>query len=132
MLQLEKVDHIAIICSDYPRSLAFYRDVLGLRLIDEEYRAERHSMLSRLALGERYLVELFTFPDSPARPSYPEACGLRHLAFRVPDIEEALAELDKMNVPHEPLREIPSGGRCCFLHDPDGLPIELVEEADKS
>lgn len=127
MLKLKEVNHIAVICSDYPRSLAFYRDVLGLRLLDEEYRSARRSMLARLALGERYLLELFTFPDSPPRPSYPEACGLRHLAFEVSDIEEALHELDVKNIPHEPLRETPDGGRCCFLHDPDGLPIELVE-----
>lgn len=126
MLKLKNVNHIAIICSDYPRSLAFYRDVLGLRLIDEEYRAARRSMLARLALGDRYLVELFTFPDSPARLSYPEACGLRHLAFEVSNMEEAIAELDRMNVPHEPIRENPDGERCCFLHDPDGLPVELV------
>lgn len=132
MLQLGKINHIAIICSDYPRSLAFYRDVLGFHLIDEEYRVERHSMLSRLALGECYMVELFTFPDSPARLSYPEACGLRHLAFGVSDIEKSLAELDRMNIPHEPLRETSNGGRCCFLHDPDGLPIELVEDSINS
>ena len=86
MLHLKSVNHIAIIASDYNRSRSFYTQVLGMEVIDEEYRAERNSMMGRLALNGEYLIELFSFPDSPSRPSYPEACGLRHLAFTVADI----------------------------------------------
>ena len=81
MLHLKSVNHIAIIASDYNRSRSFYTQVLGMEVIGEEYRAERNSMMGRLALNGEYLIELFSFPGSPSRPSYPEACGLRHLAF---------------------------------------------------
>ena len=127
MLTLKSVNHIAIIASDYARSLAFYTQVLGMDVLDEEFRTERNSMMARLALGGQYLVELFTFPGSPSRLTHPEACGLRHLAFEVEDVEQCMAELDAMGVAHEPLRIAPNGERVCFFHDPDGLPIELVE-----
>ncbi len=128
MLRLQSVNHIAIIASDYTRSLTFYTQVLGMEVLSEEYRAERQSMMTCLGLHGQYLIELFTFPDSPPRPSYPEACGLRHLAFSVPDIEETVATLDRMGIAHEPIRTTPEGGQCCFIHDPDGLPIELVKQ----
>ena len=96
MLTLKSVNHIAIIASDYARSLAFYTQVLGMDVLDEEFRAERNSMMARLALGGQYLVELFTFPGSPSRLTHPEACGLRHLAFEVEDVEQCMAELDAM------------------------------------
>lgn len=126
-MQIKGTNHIAIICSDRERALTFYCDVLGCQLLDEEYRQERDSWLIRLSMNGTYLIELFTFPSSPARLSYPEACGLRHMAFEVEDLEVALAELDAKGVAHEEMRAVPDGTRCCFLHDPDGLPIELVE-----
>ena len=128
MLHLKSVNHIAIIASDYNRSRSFYTQVLGMEVIGEEYRAERNSMMGRLALNGEYLIELFSFPDSPPRPSYPEACGLRHLAFTVADITEAVSVLERMQVAHEPIRTVPNGEKICFFHDPDGLPIELVEK----
>lgn len=127
MLQLQGVDHIAVIASDYARSLDFYTQVLGMEVLSEEYRAERGSMMTRLGLNGTYLMELFTFPDPPARLSYPEACGLRHLAFTVEDMDAVVRLLDSINVPHEPVRLLPDGGRSCFLYDPDDLPIELVQ-----
>ncbi|MBQ2342197.1 MAG: VOC family protein [Bacteroidaceae bacterium] len=132
MLRLRGVNHIAIICSDYQASLGFYCSVLGCRIISEEYRAERRSMMTKLSLGGEYLIELFTFPDSPDRPSYPEACGLRHLAFTVENLAQTVQELERMGVPHEPVRTAPNGEQCCFIHDPDGLPIELVSSQPPS
>ena len=129
MLHLKSVNHIAIIASDYNRSRSFYTQVLGMEVIGEEYRAERNSMMGRLALNGEYLIELFSFPGSPPRPSYPEACGLRHLAFTVADITEAVYVLERMQVAHEPVRTAPNGEKFCFFHDPDGLPIELVEKS---
>ena len=129
MLHLKSVNHIAIIASDYNRSRSFYTQVLGMEVIGEEYRAERNSMMGRLALNGEYLIELFSFPDSPPRPSYPEACGLRHLAFTVADITESVSVLERMQVAHEPVRTAPNGEKFCFFHDPDGLPIELVEKS---
>lgn len=126
MLRLRRVNHIAIICSDYQVSLGFYCRVLGCRIISEEYRADRRSMMTKLSLNGEYFIELFTFPDSPVRPSYPEACGLRHLAFTVDDMAQTIQELEHMGVPHEPVRTAPNGEQCCFIHDPDGLPIEFV------
>jgi glyoxylase I family protein len=129
MIQLKGIHHIAIICSDYERSKAFYTNTLGFSVQAEHYRKERNSYKLDLALGDRYIVELFSFPDPPARPSRPEACGLRHLAFAVVDIQEAVVELGKRNVVVEAIRTDEfTGKRFTFFADPDGLPLELYEE----
>ncbi|HWV68832.1 VOC family protein [Chitinophaga sp.] len=125
---LQAVHHIAVICADYSRSKAFYTGVLGLQVIREVYREERDSWKLDLALGNQYIIELFSFPDPPPRPSHPEACGLRHLAFAVADIEAAVAQLQQKGVSTEPLRTDPhTGQRFTFFADPDGLPLELYE-----
>ena len=127
-LKLNHIHHVAVICSDYARSKHFYTDVLGLEIKSEHYRKERDSWKADLWLGDTYVVELFSFPNPPARPSYPEAAGLRHLAFEVDDIEVAVAELDSKGVAHEPLRtDEYTGKRFVFFSDPDGLPVELYE-----
>lgn len=128
MLQLNRVHHIAIICSDYRRSLDFYTRVLGFQVIAEHYRAERQSYKTDLALGEDYVIELFSFPSPPARVSRPEAAGLRHLAFEVDDIDDAVRELDTLHITHESFRtDEYTGKRFLFFTDPDDLPIELYE-----
>lgn len=128
MLALTGVNHIAIIASNYQVSRDFYCNVLGFRLINEIYRTERDSWKGDLALGEQYLIELFSFPDAPTRPSYPEACGLRHLAFTVEDIDTAILTLKRNNVICEPIRIDPTTGRAfTFFNDPDGLPLELYQ-----
>lgn len=128
MLHLTKVHHIAIICSDYQRSLDFYTRVLGLEILAEHYREERQSYKTDLALGCEYVIELFSFPSPPPRPSYPEAAGLRHLAFAVKDIAEQAAELERLGIAHEPVRvDQYTQKSFLFLKDPDGLPIELYE-----
>ncbi|MBV8617705.1 MAG: VOC family protein [Curvibacter sp.] len=121
--------HVALICSDYGRSRDFYTRVLGLPVVHELYRAERQSHKLDLLLPDGSQLELFSFPGPPpARRSYPEACGLRHLALRVSDIEASRAALQAEGVVLEPLRDDPvTGERFCFFADPDGLPIELVE-----
>lgn len=122
------VHHIAIICTDYSRSKTFYTDVLGLQVIREVYREERDSWKLDLALGNQYIIELFSFPDPPPRASRPEAAGLRHLAFAVADIEAAVAQLLQKGVPTEPIRIDPhTQQRFTFFADPDGLPLELYE-----
>ena len=127
-MKLNKVHHIAIICSDYARSLDFYTKVLGLRVVAEHYRAERQSYKTDLALNGEYVVELFSFPSPPQRLTMPEAAGLRHLAFEVDSINAAVAELDAMAVCHEPVRTDEfTGKQFIFFADPDGLPIELYE-----
>ncbi|MGQ3012263.1 MAG: SMU1112c/YaeR family gloxylase I-like metalloprotein [Flavobacteriales bacterium] len=124
-----RLHHIALICSDYERSKAFYTELLGLRIIREVYRTERRSRKLDLALGGEYVLELFSFPDPPPRPSYPEACGLRHLAFAVADIEKTIAELGQKGIATEPLRtDKHTGKRFTFFADPDGLPLEIYEE----
>ena len=125
---LSSVHHIAIICSDYARSRHFYVDILGLQIIRETYREARQSFKLDLALGDRYVIELFSFPDPPARPSRPEACGLRHLAFAVEDLDEAIRRLGTLGVVTETVRtDEYTGKRFTFLRDPDELPIELYE-----
>lgn len=128
-MKLNKVHHIAIICANYQRSLWFYTQVLGLRVIAENYRKDRDSYKTDLALGDDYIIELFSFPSPPERLSFPEAAGLRHLAFEVDDIMEAVAELDAMGIKHEQVRiDEYTDKRFVFFSDPDNLPIEFYEK----
>lgn len=128
-MKLNKVHHIAVICSDYSRSLDFYMKVLGLHILAENYRKDRKSYKTDLALGGEYVIELFSFPDPPKRITNPEAAGLRHIAFEVDNIDDAIAELDAKDVVHEEIRtDEYSGKRFVFFKDPDGLPIEFYEK----
>lgn len=128
MLTLNKVHHIAILCSDYQKSKTFYTEVLGLTIIGEIYREERQSYKLDLALNGTYVVELFSFPNPPKRPSRPEAVGLRHLAFEVINLEETIAFLDSKNIESEPIRiDETTEKRFTFIADPDELPIEFYE-----
>ncbi|MFE3988163.1 VOC family protein [Nocardia tengchongensis] len=128
-MQLLRIHHVAIIATDYGKSKAFYTEILGLRILAENYRAERHSYKLDLALPDGSQIELFSFPEPPPRPSRPEAAGLRHLAFAVPDVEQALAELRGRGVAVEEMRvDEYTGKRFAFFFDPDGLPLELYEE----
>lgn len=126
-MQHLQIHHVAIICSDYAVSKAFYSGVLGLPIIRETYRAERDSYKCDLQLGAAAL-ELFSFPAPPPRVSGPEARGLRHLAFAVADLDAAVAELHAQGVPVEPVRRDElTGRRFTFFRDPDDLPLELYE-----
>ncbi|MCU0326000.1 MAG: VOC family protein [Spirosomaceae bacterium] len=129
MMKLNKVHHIAIICSDYPKSKHFYTDILGLEIIQEVYREARDSYKLDLKLNENYVIELFSFPNPPARPSRPEAQGLRHLAFEVDDVATAAAELNAKGIQTEPIRiDEYTGKKFTFFADPDDLPLELYEK----
>lgn len=126
---LSKVHHIAIICRDYNVSKAFYIDVLGLTVIREVYREERDSYKLDLALNGEYIIELFSFPKPPERPSRPEAAGLRHLAFQVDDLNLVVKTLEQKGVLAEPIRiDEFTGKRFTFIADPDRLPIEFYEK----
>lgn len=128
MIHLNKVHHIAIICTDYQRSLYFYTHVLGFRVLGEHYREARQSYKTDLALGDEYVIELFSFPSPPPRLTHPEAAGLRHLAFEVTNLDDEVKELERLGIAHESIRmdEI-TNRRFLFLKDPDDLPIELYE-----
>ncbi|MGL2967051.1 SMU1112c/YaeR family gloxylase I-like metalloprotein [Flavobacterium sp. XGLA_31] len=125
---LNRIHHIAIICSDYEASKEFYTTVLGLDILNETYRSERSSYKLDLALNGQYVVELFSFPNPPERPTRPEATGLRHLAFEVDALETIITHLSRYNIACEPIRtdEI-TGKRFTFTTDPDDLPIEFYE-----
>ncbi|MBC8987891.1 VOC family protein [Pedobacter sp. N36a] len=126
---LNKVHHVAIICSDYNVSKNFYTNVLGLTIIREVYRAERDSFKLDLALNGEYVIELFSFPNPPARPSRPESVGLRHLAFQVEDLEIVIKRLKEKGVEPEPIRvDEFTGKRFTFIADPDLLPVEFYEQ----
>lgn len=128
MLAIRQIHHIAIIGSDYQVSKRFYCEVLGFVLMREVYREERDSWKADLAINGQYIVELFSFPSPVARPSRSEACGLRHLAFQVDDIELAINELTAAGVICEAVRIDPyTQSRFTFFTDPDGLPLELYE-----
>lgn len=127
-MQLNKIHHIAVICSDYKKSKYFYTKILGLEVLKETYRKEKNSYKLDLMISGHYQIELFSFPDPPERMSYPEARGLRHLAFEVSNIEAAVEELREKGVPAEPVRKDPVTGKYfTFFEDPDRLPLELYE-----
>jgi glyoxylase I family protein len=127
-IQLTSIHHVAIICSDYVRSKWFYTELLGLKILAEHYREERKSWKLDLGMGDQYVLELFSFPEAPARINNPEASGLRHLAFAVDDIDQAIAFLQTTNWETEAIRvDEFTGKRFCFFADPDGLPIEFYE-----
>lgn len=128
MLSLNKVHHIAIICSDYGKSKLFYTEILGLTIIREVYREERQSYKLDLALNGNYIIELFSFPNPPERTSRPEAAGLRHLAFEVTDLDQTVAFLVSKDVACETIRvDEFTDKRFTFIADPDDLPIEFYE-----
>ncbi|MCA5004848.1 SMU1112c/YaeR family gloxylase I-like metalloprotein [Sphingobacterium bovistauri] len=128
-MKLNKVHHIALIVSDYKKSKHFYTEILGLEIIEETFRKERNSYKLDLALNGKYVIELFSFPDYVSRPSYPEALGLRHLAFEVDNIEQTTLELHRNHIHTESIRvdEI-TGKKFLFFTDPDRLPLELYEK----
>lgn len=129
MLGLKRIHHVAIICTNYEQSKHFYVEILGLTVLQEIYRAERQSYKLDLEIAGQYQIELFSFPEPAARPSRPEAAGLRHLAFAVDDIENAINHLQAKGVVTEPIRiDEYTGKRFAFFADPDGLPLELYEE----
>lgn len=126
-MDLQKVHHIAIIGSNYEASKKFYTDLLGFQVIRENYREERDDYKIDLALGDMEL-ELFIIKDCPKRPSYPEAYGLRHLAFAVESVEKTVNELKSLGIETEPVRiDEFTGKKMTFFHDPDGLPLEIHE-----
>ncbi|WP_045499834.1 SMU1112c/YaeR family gloxylase I-like metalloprotein [Vibrio hyugaensis] len=123
------IHHVAIICSDYSKSKRFYTEVLGLKVIAENYREARDSYKLDLALPDGSQVELFSFPGTPERPSFPEAQGLRHLAFLVDDVEQVKVYLESNDVEVEPIRIDEFTGKAfTFFQDPDGLPLEIYQK----
>ncbi len=128
MIKVNSIHHVAIICSDYEASKKFYTKILGFKVLSENYRAERRSYKLDLAIGDHYCIELFSFPDPPARVSRPEACGLRHLAFEVDDVQTAVAFLNSQGIATEPVRtDEYTGRKFTFFADPDSLPLEFYE-----
>lgn len=125
---ISSIHHLAIICSNYEVSKKFYTETLGFEIINETFRKDRDSYKLDLALNGTYCIELFSFPSPPKRPSRPEACGLRHLAFGVENLENSIQILQLKNVSVEPVRmDELTGKKFCFFQDPDALPIELYE-----
>lgn len=123
-----KIHHIAIICSNYEVSKKFYTEVLGLNILREVYREERQSYKLDLAIGEHYVIELFSFPNPPTRPSRPESCGLRHLAFSIDNVEEKRNELISKGLECEEIRiDEFTDKQFFFTTDPDDLPLEFYE-----
>lgn len=128
-MKLTKIHHVAIITANYAASKDFYCRILGLNLLEEHYRPKNHSWKADLAFGEHYQIELFGFIDPPTRLSYPEAAGLRHLAFSVDDLDKWVAYLTEQGVACETIRIDPyTQKRFTFFTDPDGLPLELYSD----
>lgn len=127
-IKIERLHHIAIICSNYEKSKQFYTEILGFEIVNEVYRAERQSYKLDLSLNGYYLIELFSFKNSPARPTMPEALGLRHISFGVKDLENAINILKSKDIITESIRiDEYTNKKFIFFNDPDNLPIELYE-----
>ena len=127
-MNIRSIHHIAILTDDYEKSKRFYTEVLGFEVIRETYRAERKSYKLDLAIAGRYQIELFSFPEFRERGSYPEAKGLRHLAFAVDDVDAAAAELKAKGILVEPVRtDELTRKKFVFFNDPNGQPLELYE-----
>lgn len=128
MYPILKVHHIAIIASDYERSKYFYTRVLGFSIIREVFREARNSYKLDLSVNGHDMIELFSFPTPPARPTHPEAVGLRHLAFAVSNMDSMINHLTSHNIEIEPVRmDEFTRKKFTFCADPDGLPIEFYE-----
>ena|SRR5665647_65325 len=126
---LNRIHHTSIICSNYEKSKTFYTEILGLEIIRETFRKERQSYKLDLSLNGEYIIELFSFPSPPQRPSRPEATGLRHIAFEVDDLNKVIQQLKKWNITTEPIRlDETTNKHFTFFSDPDNLPIELYEK----
>ena len=126
-MTFDRLHHVVIIVSSREKAKEFYGEKLGLPILRESFRPDKGDWKLDLRLGDGEL-EIFAVPSAPARPSYPEALGLRHLAFRVDDIRKAVAELEGKGIACEPIRVDPCSGRpFTFFRDPDGLPLELHE-----
>ncbi len=129
LIMLNRIHHTSIICSDYQKSKAFYTGILGLEIIRETYRQERDSYKLDLSLNGEYVIELFSFPSPPQRVSYPEAAGLRHIAFETDKLDQTIEALSKHNILAEPIRvDETTNKHFTFIFDPDNLPIELYEK----
>ncbi|MDZ8028808.1 MAG: VOC family protein [Nostoc sp. DedQUE11] len=127
-MKIAGIHHVAIICSDYDRSKNFYVETLGFSIIAETFRTDRNSYKLDLQVGENAQIELFSFPNPPQRFSRPEACGLRHLAFKVDDIEQSINYLKSQGVETEDIRiDELTGKKFAFFKDPDNLPLEIYE-----
>jgi glyoxylase I family protein len=127
-MNIKNIHHVAIICSNYQKSKDFYVRILGLTPAQEIYREERNSYKLDLEVNGQYQIELFSFPNPAQRPSYPEAAGLRHLAFAVDNVDEAVRYLASHDIVTEPIRTDPyTSKKYTFFPDPDGLPIEIYE-----
>ncbi|SKB14850.1 putative S-C lyase [Planktothrix sp. PCC 11201] len=128
-MKINKIHHIAIICSNYQKSKDFYVNLLGFEIIQETFRKERNSYKLDLRVGTQDQIELFSFLDPPQRPNQPESCGLRHLAFEVDDIDQSVRDLLGKGIEVEPIRldEI-TGKRYTFFQDPDHLPLEIYQK----
>lgn len=123
-----KIHHIAIICSNYKKSKHFYCQILQLPIINEVYRENRKSFKLDLRLSNDINLELFSFENPPKRPSFPESCGLRHLAFAVDNIILTVKYLEKNNIKCEPIRiDDITNKKFTFFQDPDNLPLEIYE-----
>ncbi|MFI5452731.1 VOC family protein [Pedobacter sp. UC225_61] len=124
-----RIHHIAIICTNYEVSKDFYVNKLGFEVLAEVYRAERKSYKLDLAVNGVYQLELFSFENPVARPSRPEAAGLRHLAFEVDHVEETSLMLNEKGILTEPIRvDEFTGKKFTFFTDPDGLPLEIYQK----
>lgn len=127
-MKLKRIHHVAILTDRYAESKRFYVEVLGFEILQETYREERDSYKLDLALNGQYVLELFSFPEYAERASFPEAKGLRHLAFEVDNVEGWIEYLRTKQVEVQSVRtDELTNKKFTFFYDPNGQPLELYE-----
>lgn len=127
-MNIKRIHHVAILTDYFEKSKKFYTEILGFKIVAETYRKQRKSFKLDLAINGEYQIELFSFPEFRERQSFPEAKGLRHLAFAVDNLDEAVNELISKKVILEEIRmDELTNKRFCFFYDPNGQPLELYE-----
>ena len=121
VFHLERLDHVSLNVSDRTRSIAWYRDVLGLRLMNEPGQDDWPTFMGEFGA----CIGLFQARvGSGVRQ--PESEGLRHIAFMVggKDLGRAQAHLTELGV--EFRFEDHGNAHSVYVHDPDGNVIELT------
>jgi lactoylglutathione lyase len=121
-LAIDSVVHLAIRTSDLDRSLRFYCDTLGFPEMMRHFYTDGSVLCVFVRASERQYIEIF--PNGEGEVAGPNAVGLDHVCFVVPDVEETEQTLGSLGVELTKSFDTPHG-RTLFITDPDGTTIEF-------
>jgi len=119
-LKITELNHVALHVADVEKSIAFYRDGLGLKQLA---RPEFDFDGAWFELPDGRQIHLIAGRD---KPTHSNNRGT-HFAMQVDDFDAALAHLDEKGLNHKPPKPRPDGALQVFLIDPDGHYVELCD-----